>query len=189
MKEFIKSLLSPVEERIRNPIIGSFIISFILFNWKPIFIILFYSELNILERIFLVEKIYTSFWNYLIPLFFTIAYNWILPYINLLSHMIKKKPIQKINKINIEIEKGNIEYREKIIENKTYEVLQEKNSYLENKILSIEKENTSLKNRALNIEEENKKLEKDNSSLKKIIEEKENSIGYWSDDNNSFKKK
>ena len=31
--------------------------------------------------------------------------------------MIKKKPIQKINKINIEIEKGNIEYREKIIEN------------------------------------------------------------------------
>ena len=103
--------------------------------------------------------------------------------------MIKKKPIQKINKINIEIEKGNIEYREKIIENKTYEVLQEKKSYLENRILSIEEENTSLKNRALNIEEENKKLEKHNSSLKKIIEEKENSIGYWSDDNNSFKKK
>ena len=189
MKEFIKSLLNPVEERVKNPIIGAFIISFIAFNWKSILVILFYNQINIFERICLVEIVYTSSWNYIIPLISTIVYNLGLPYVNWLSHKIKQKPIQKINEINIEIVKGKIEYREKMIENKTNEVLQEINLQLEEKILSIEEEKTALNNRILNIEEESKKLERENENLKKIIEYKDNSIDVWSDGNNSFKKK
>lgn len=43
MKDIFLSVFKTSEERLKNPFIGTFILSFIAFNWKAIFV-LFVSE-------------------------------------------------------------------------------------------------------------------------------------------------
>ncbi|WP_392346253.1 hypothetical protein [uncultured Polaribacter sp.] len=44
MKELIKSFFESSNERIKNPLIGTFAISWILINWKPVIILLFSKQ-------------------------------------------------------------------------------------------------------------------------------------------------
>lgn len=91
MKELIKSFFESSKERIKNPLIGTFAISWVLINWKPIFIILF-SNLTIIERINEVELNHTSLKNNLIiPISIALFYVIILPYLMwLIDELIKK---------------------------------------------------------------------------------------------------
>lgn len=81
MKEIIKSFFETSKERIKNPLVGAFIISWLFMNWKAIFIALF-SNNTILERIELIELNYSSIFSYLItPLLIALFYVIILPYL------------------------------------------------------------------------------------------------------------
>lgn len=81
MKEFINTLLDTSKERIKNPLIGSFLFSFLAFNWKPIFIILF-EDVEIQQRIKIIESNYVSTLNGIIlPVVFSIFYVLLLPYL------------------------------------------------------------------------------------------------------------
>ncbi|WP_143151723.1 hypothetical protein [Flavobacterium segetis] len=88
MKEFINTFFQASNERLRNPLIFYFFISWIAFNWRPI-ITLFLSEKKIEERI---NYIGTNFNDIQLtlyyPLFVSLGYVILLPYFTLLIEKI-----------------------------------------------------------------------------------------------------
>jgi hypothetical protein len=95
MLDFIKALLANASERIKNPLIGTFITSWTIFNWKAILFLLF-SAKNIETKFTVLSTDYSNIWNLLwFPLIVALAYIFGLPYINLgidklLSHSSSK---------------------------------------------------------------------------------------------------
>lgn len=93
MRELLNTFLDTTKERIKNPFIGAFIFSFVAFNWKPIFIILFASK-TIQEKIKIVELEYTGLlYNLWLPILFALFYVLILPYIMWLFDRISSKAV------------------------------------------------------------------------------------------------
>ncbi len=41
MKEFLQSIFKTTEERVKNPFIGAFMASWVVFNWKPLAFFIF----------------------------------------------------------------------------------------------------------------------------------------------------
>jgi len=82
IKEFFQNIYDSSTERIKSPLVGSFIISFLIFNWR-VFAILFYSEWPVHCRIEWIEGNYCSWSNFLIPIGIALFYIIALPYINL----------------------------------------------------------------------------------------------------------
>ncbi|WP_418513697.1 hypothetical protein [Corallibacter sp.] len=81
MKEFFKSLFETSNERIKNPLIGSFVLAWIVFNWKPIIYIVF-SEDTIENRIQVISQHFSTLsTNLIYPLSFALFYILILPYL------------------------------------------------------------------------------------------------------------
>jgi hypothetical protein len=81
MKEFIATIFKVSNERLKNPLIFSFLLSWIAFNWKPLFTIIL-SDKKIEERINYIsanfnETEYTLYY----PLIFSIGYVLLLPYL------------------------------------------------------------------------------------------------------------
>jgi hypothetical protein len=161
MKELFKSFLKTTEERIKNPFIGSFITSWILFNWKPILYLIFSSK-DIEQKILYIETTFTIIWCLLIfPLLSAIFYVLILPYLNLLFDWLlrysslkknislidkQKQIIQNQKELAIEeikLEEAKTEFRERKTHNKLLEDLQLKNTINE-ELLELEK-NTNQK--------------------------------------------
>ncbi|TKD54390.1 hypothetical protein [Flavobacterium sp. ASW18X] len=93
MRELLNTFLDTTKERIKNPFIGAFIFSFVAFNWKPIFVILFASQ-TIQEKIEIVESEYTGLlYNLWLPILFALFYVLILPYIMWLFDRIASKAV------------------------------------------------------------------------------------------------
>ena len=55
MKEFLQTIFKTSEERIKNPIIGSFFTSWLIFNWKPILFFIFTNK-TVEEKIIYIEN-------------------------------------------------------------------------------------------------------------------------------------
>lgn len=100
MIELIKSIIKNSNERLKNPITGSFLISFIFYNWKS-FSILTFSNETIEKRINEIEITYKNPFcdAYLIPITFSILYVTILPYIKWFFDWIKNHAEMKVLKI------------------------------------------------------------------------------------------
>ena len=123
MKEIFKNFLESSRERLKNPIVGSFIISFILLNWKPILILLT-SPLYINENITIIEDKHTGLkYNLILPLVISIIYIIVLPYLTWLfealsykaiigrkKNAISQQLIDIINKQKIAQEESKLEY-------------------------------------------------------------------------------
>ncbi len=94
MREIINSFLDNSKERIKNPFLGAFIISWIAFNWKPIVILLF-SEKEIEQKITFINENYISLqYNLWFPLIFAIVYVVVLPYIMLVFDKLSSKALE-----------------------------------------------------------------------------------------------
>ncbi|WP_060873834.1 hypothetical protein [Myroides odoratus] len=79
MKDFLGSIFKTTEERLKNPFVGSFIISFIAFNWKPILIVIF-SNIPIEDRVSYVSNNYSDVAYLLVlPLLLSLFYVLFLP--------------------------------------------------------------------------------------------------------------
>ena len=161
MKEFLQSIFKSTAERIRNPFVGSFMTSWILFNWKPILFIVLSSQ-KIEDKIRYVEKEYT---NYLLIIWFPLAaaifYILVLPYLNLLFDEILKYSLLKRNILTIgkqkqiidnqkqlaieeiKLEEAKTEFRERNTHNKLVEDLQNKSKSLENEF-QLERERNQI---------------------------------------------
>lgn len=94
MIQIIKDLIEGYKERVRNPIISSLLISFSIYNWRPISILLF-SDKIIEERIDLIENNYLTSDVICKPILLALAYTIIMPYINVSAQWI----ILKANEI------------------------------------------------------------------------------------------
>lgn len=81
MKDIFLSIFKTTEERLKNPFIGTFIISFIVYNWKPLSVF-FLSSQKIEQRITFISNNYTDILNLLIyPLVTSVIYIVLLPYL------------------------------------------------------------------------------------------------------------
>lgn len=187
MKEIYNSILDSTKERLKNPLVGSFIFSWIIFNWKPIFHIIF-SNNSIENKIDFVSDCYTSLNNnFLFPLTFSVFYIVIFPYVlwgfdKLSSKAIvgRKENIMNLtisdirNKQKIAVDESDLEnikasYRDKADLNKKIEIL---NNQLNERNEIIEMQKIEL-NQIKNEENRLKDLIKNNSYLS--IDENENS--------------
>ena len=144
MKEFIQSLFETSNERIKNPFIGSYITAFIVYNWRPLFLLIF-SEANIEDKIVVINHEYCAKEAILWPLAIALFYILILPYINLLFDYVlsfsnTKKDERKRDSIlnNLKNKKAEAKYEREIAEERagTREVKE-----LQDKIETLEKEN------------------------------------------------
>lgn len=80
MKDIILSLIESAKERLKNPLVGAFIMAWFVINWKPVWVMLFaqdhvYSKLSIVSDKF----IWDNLWFY--PVGLALFYVVILPYI------------------------------------------------------------------------------------------------------------
>ena len=78
--ELIKEVMDSSKERVKSPILGSYICSFLLFNWRPI-ILLIFSEESIEDKFMVIETCYVSYWTWLGPLIIVAIYTFLLPWI------------------------------------------------------------------------------------------------------------
>ena len=161
MTEFIKALFANATERIKNPLIGTFFMSWIVFNWKAILFLLF-SVNDIETKLTILSDKYYNLGNLIFyPLLVALGYIFLLPYITLgidflLKHSNNKQSerIQK-NKLisidsqitialkNIDLEQKQTEYRERRNINVNIEVLNKTIQELQNDLSS---ERTSFSN-------------------------------------------
>lgn len=104
MKEFLQTIFKSTEDRIKNPFIGAFLTSWVLFNWKPILYLAFSDE-KIKDKIdFIIDtEKYNNIWNYFwLPLFSAIFYIGVLPYVSLVFEFIVKFSHKWRNNISLE---------------------------------------------------------------------------------------
>ena len=114
MKEFLQTIFKTSEERIKNPIIGSFFTSWLIFNWKPILFFIFTNK-TVEEKIIYIENNYSSSWNLLChPLISTFICLIILPYINLTIEFLLNYSQTKRTDLSIAKQKLNIESQKQL---------------------------------------------------------------------------
>ena len=135
MKDFIKKILETSKDRLKNPLVGSFILSWLVFNWKGVLVVLFSSK-SIEDRIsYVAKEDYSILLLLWLPLLMALFYVVILPYLSLVieklnvyAKRIRKETVFKENleKItqNIELKKKELRLEKAKID---YEKLAEKN--------------------------------------------------------------
>jgi hypothetical protein len=158
MKEFIKSIFESSRERIKSPLIGAFILAWLVFNWKALFTILFAAD-SIDKKILTVESKYSELENnFWLPLVIALIYILALPYIMWLFDVILNKAQegrksallkgqlfdikskQKIAFEEIELEKIKADRKEKEDLNQKIEILQGKVNVRNEKIEQFQEE-------------------------------------------------
>ncbi|CAM1346789.1 conserved protein of unknown function [Tenacibaculum insulae] len=157
------------KERVRNPFIGTYFLSFLIINWKPILFLLF-SDLKIEEKFQVIENKYTSLsYNLLLPLAIALIYTIVLPYFMWLIEELNKKSVNGRknnqteqlfvdikNKQNLAIEESKLEdikanYREKADLNSKIEKFKEINLEYQEIIKTQKIELTKIKEENFNL--------------------------------------
>lgn len=119
MKEFLQAIFKSTEDRIKNPFVGAFITSWVVFNWKPILYIIFEDE-TIKKKIDFIRETenYINIENYLwLPLLSSIFYVGILPYVSFLFEFIVKFSHKWRNKVSLEARDKSLELQIGIAKN------------------------------------------------------------------------
>lgn len=80
--DLIKDFIDSTKERLKTPISGAFLWSFIIYNWRPILMLLF-SDATIENKIIVINHEYCSFWAIFWPLVIATAYTLLIPKIML----------------------------------------------------------------------------------------------------------
>ncbi len=120
--DIIKSTIDSLKNRLTNPIYGTFIVVWILTNWKFVYSFLFLSQTQVLEKTSLLKNNYLylifsqgTYWHhFIIPSAMTILVIWVLPKLIFIpafkkeeSYRIEKEKIRIL--LNKELEDENIE--------------------------------------------------------------------------------
>lgn len=82
ISDLLHSLIESSKERIKTPITGAFICSFFIYNWRPIFLLLF-SDTNIEYKIAMIDHEYCTLGAILWPLALAFIYTLVVPLIML----------------------------------------------------------------------------------------------------------
>lgn len=163
MKDLIASFIETSKERLKNPFVGAFILSFIAINWRPFWIVLF-SDVNVEDRIIYVQDFYmTAEYGLVYPLVVALFYVIALPYITWgLELLVNKSVVERkkmsigrqvqdiIGKQQLAIEEAKLEdakasFRDKADLNKRIEQLQKQLDKRDELINSLNNELSSLR--------------------------------------------
>lgn len=117
LADLIKDFIDTSKERIKTPISGAFIWAFIIYNWRPIALLLF-SEASIEDKIVVINYEYCNGWAIIFPIFIALFYTLLIP------------------KIMVEINKDLAPSKKKRIEN----IYDDKDYTTDRKIILAKKE-------------------------------------------------
>ncbi|SMO42945.1 hypothetical protein SAMN06265171_101741 [Chryseobacterium rhizoplanae] len=157
MKEFFQTILKSTEDRVKNPFIGTFITSWVIFNWKPILYIIF-SNIDIEKKITFIKENYTDIWYYLwLPLISATFYIAVLPYISFVFEYITKFSHGLRNKVNLEARNTALELQIGVAQNEI-RLEEEKTTFRERNSYNLMVESLQDQNKSLSeaLEEANK---------------------------------
>ncbi|EIU7615569.1 hypothetical protein L3I75_004553 [Vibrio vulnificus] len=107
IKDWTNSVKKQFEQRLSNPLLGSFSISWVFFNWKAIAFLLF-SEQSIENKLKVIESDYSSL-NYVLwfplasSIVLTIALPWVSLLIQLSQDVVNTKRTEKQSKYDAKI--------------------------------------------------------------------------------------
>lgn len=185
LSELLKDIIDTSKDRVKNPITGAFILTFLVYNRKPILYFLL-SDQSVERRINVITKHYNlDVSNFLWPAFYSLCILITIPLINLGLSWLLKKPKQKSLELFYS-EKNDKAERERDLQNKIagnqeletlndrIENLTKENSNLQNTITNIEKKNiTQVRNLNRTIDDLNKQLSmiSNDKKLDKIFQE------------------
>lgn len=183
MKEFISNLFQASNERLKNPLIFSFLLSWIAFNWRPI-LTLFLSEQTIEEQIIYISENFNHIeFTLYYPLIVSLSYVIVLPYFMWLIERVVRfaKSWRKENLVNEKID--DLKGKQKIaVQERVYEQKKAGNA-------EISELNSKIEELASNNEEKQKEIESlkiDLSEAKKERNRLEQYINLESPDNVEF---
>jgi len=83
LADLIKDFIDTTKERLKTPISGAFLWSFIIYNWRPI-LLLFFSNASIENKIIVINHEYCNFWAIFLPVVIATFYTLLIPKIMLL---------------------------------------------------------------------------------------------------------
>ena len=92
MKEFSDAFRQVFVDRLRNRFFGSFVLAWLLYNWKALST-LFFNAAGVDERIASVEDS-VDVWSFLVPVVITIAYLGLSPWISFGVDILQSLPIE-----------------------------------------------------------------------------------------------
>lgn len=100
IRELLIEIIESLRERLKNPIIGAFIFSWLAINWR-IVLVLLYSNQTIEERIGIIEESYLNiYFNLLIPIGVATFYLGVVPYISLGFDILSNKAFKRRKEIS-----------------------------------------------------------------------------------------
>lgn len=176
--ELIKDLIDTSKERLKTPISGAFLITFIIYNWRPILFLIF-SEASIEDKIIVINHEYCSLWAFLFPVFIALFYTLLIPKLMLkIDKSLIETTEERIK--NIYDSKGHamsckIELAKKEFELKNIETGNKQIEELLSQINNLKESNTQItKANQIEVEQLNENLKKSNEQLKETLRDIEN---------------
>lgn len=111
LAELIKDMMDSAKDRVKTPITGAFMITFILYNWRPIFFLMF-SEASIEDKIVVINYEYCSIWKVINPLLIALIYTIGIPYLMFYLEKFTKKAVagRKSHKGGLKLLDKELEY-------------------------------------------------------------------------------
>ncbi|MDX6187971.1 hypothetical protein SGQ83_01300 [Flavobacterium sp. Fl-318] len=77
--DLIKDFIDTNRERLKTPISGAFLLSFLIYNWRPI-ALLFISDASIEDKIVVINREYCNKWAILTPIMVALVYTILVPF-------------------------------------------------------------------------------------------------------------
>ncbi|MTH14478.1 hypothetical protein [Flavobacterium sp. LC2016-01] len=177
--DLIKDFIDASKERLKTPISGAFLWSFIIYNWRPIFLLMF-SNKSIEDKITVINNEYCNLLAIIVPILMAIFYTKTIPWImlqidnDLLETKLKRidniydsrshTMDRKINIAKLDFKLKNAESGNREIEDylEQIESLKNSNKGLQDSIKNINEANNNtineLNNQFTMLEAENSKL-------------------------------
>jgi hypothetical protein len=168
--DFLKDLIDSGKERLKTPITGAFVFSFLVWNWRPI-AVLFFSDAPIGDKIVVVNHEYCTIGAIIFPVFIALFYTLLIPKIMVKINKelapTKNKRLDDIYDTKEHITDRKIQLAEKEYRLKNVESGSKQIDELQNQIKSLEESNTQIINANKNaVEQLNTKLKEVNEIIK-----------------------
>lgn len=185
--DLFKDIIDSSKDRVKTPISGSYVLAFVLWNWRPIALLIF-EETSITQKIIVINKEYCNVWAILGPLLlgllFTLGIPYLMALIDLILRPAKKMRLKsvynsKTDDINeqIELVVKELALQDKRNRSKTTEDFEKQISELQNRIdTNIESHKSIVEGYEHNIKNLNQVIQQANDRKLKeqeILEEDE----------------
>ncbi|MDK7098241.1 hypothetical protein [Klebsiella aerogenes] len=158
-KELISSFKNTALERVKSPILGAFVFSWFVFNWKG-FLILLFSKSGIEERIIYIGHYNNWFTLYVCPIALALALCWILPWLNKIITKLQEEPNNETTRLLL---KAKVAHAKEMLELATLNARKDlafkrEEREIEENITSLKNDRDNLQSEVYNLQESHKKL-------------------------------